>query len=133
VPADHLRAGTVKARRPRACAGGAKRSALHDAEHRCSIVVVMAVVSDARQPGSMLDQNAHRYMLNGWHTNIACDTISRTISWKHLSGNRTGRRVAPGPTVPGNARPVRPDECGRDHRQLMAQTHSASRRPTYHS
>jgi hypothetical protein len=42
MPADHLRAGTVKARRPRACAGGAKRSALHGAEHRCSIVVVMA-------------------------------------------------------------------------------------------
>ena len=37
-----LRAGTVKARRPRARAGGAKRSALHGAEHRCSIVVVMA-------------------------------------------------------------------------------------------
>jgi hypothetical protein len=42
VPADHLRAGTVKARRPRVRAGGAKRSALHGAEHRCSIVVVMA-------------------------------------------------------------------------------------------
>jgi hypothetical protein len=42
MPADHLRAGTVKARRPRVCAGGAKRSALHGAEHRCSIVVVMA-------------------------------------------------------------------------------------------
>jgi hypothetical protein len=42
MPADHLRAGTVKARRPRARAGGAKRSALHGAEHRCSIVVVMA-------------------------------------------------------------------------------------------
>jgi hypothetical protein len=42
VPEDHLRAGAVKARRPRACAGGAKRSALHGAEHRCSIVVVMA-------------------------------------------------------------------------------------------
>jgi hypothetical protein len=39
---DHLRAGTVKARRPRACAVGAKRRALHGAEHRCSIVVVMA-------------------------------------------------------------------------------------------
>src|SRR5262245_61032154 len=42
MPVDHLRAGTVKARRPRARAGGAKRSALHGAEHRCSIVVVMA-------------------------------------------------------------------------------------------
>jgi hypothetical protein len=42
LPDDHLRAGTVKARRPRACAGGAKRSALHGAEHRCSIVIVMA-------------------------------------------------------------------------------------------
>lgn len=42
MPADHLRAGTVKARRPRARAGEAKRSALHGAEHRCSIVVVMA-------------------------------------------------------------------------------------------
>jgi hypothetical protein len=42
MPADRLRAGTVKARRPRARAGGAKRSALHGAEHRCSMVVVMA-------------------------------------------------------------------------------------------
>jgi hypothetical protein len=42
LPDDHLRAGTVKARRPRVCAGEAKRSALHGAEHRCSIVVVMA-------------------------------------------------------------------------------------------
>jgi hypothetical protein len=42
LPADHLRAGIVKARRPRVRAGGAKRSALHGAEHRCSIVAVMA-------------------------------------------------------------------------------------------
>jgi hypothetical protein len=32
-----LRAGIVKARRPRARAGGAKRPALHGAEHRSSI------------------------------------------------------------------------------------------------
>jgi hypothetical protein len=48
-PPDDLRAGTVKARRPRARAGGAKRSALHGAEHRCSIVFVMAIASNAIQ------------------------------------------------------------------------------------
>ena len=42
-----LRAGIVKARRPRVRAGGAKRRALHGAEHRCSIVVVMADGIDA--------------------------------------------------------------------------------------
>ena len=36
-----LRAGIVKARRPRVRAGGAKRRALHDAEHRSSIEDVM--------------------------------------------------------------------------------------------
>ena len=41
-PIGDLRAGTVKARRPRACAGGAKRRALHGAEHRSRIARVMA-------------------------------------------------------------------------------------------
>ena len=45
IAPDHLRAGTVKARRPRVCAGVAKRSALHGAEHRCSISAVMADAS----------------------------------------------------------------------------------------
>ena len=40
-----LRAGIVKARRPRVRAGGAKRRALHDAEHRSSIASVMVRVS----------------------------------------------------------------------------------------
>ena len=38
----YLRGGTVKARMPRECAGGAKRRALHAAEHRSSIDCVMA-------------------------------------------------------------------------------------------
>jgi len=42
LPTDHLRAGIVKARRPRARAVGAKRRALHGAEHRCTIDVGMA-------------------------------------------------------------------------------------------
>src|SRR5688572_26751503 len=74
IARDHLRAGTVKARRPRVCAGGAKRSALHGAEHRCSIVVVMAVAFDRGNGG-------------GWQINIASAAISWTISRKHLSGN----------------------------------------------
>jgi hypothetical protein len=41
-----LRAGIVKARRPRVRAGGAKRRALHDAEHRSSITSVMVVACD---------------------------------------------------------------------------------------
>lgn len=52
-PADHrvvaktdLRAGIVKARRPRVRAGGAKRRALHDAQHRSSIEGVMVGGSD---------------------------------------------------------------------------------------
>jgi hypothetical protein len=44
-----LRAGIVKARRPRARAGGAKRRALHDAEHRSSIEGVMVHASDKVQ------------------------------------------------------------------------------------
>ena len=42
VAKTDLRAGIVKARRPRGCAGGAKRSALHGAEHRSNIDCVMA-------------------------------------------------------------------------------------------
>ncbi len=41
-----LRAGIVKARRPRARAGGAKRRALHGAEHRTNINCVMASASN---------------------------------------------------------------------------------------
>src|SRR5262245_64680559 len=44
-----LRAGIVKARRPRVRAGGAKRRALHDAEHRSSIEGVMVGVSENAQ------------------------------------------------------------------------------------
>ena len=44
-----LRAGIVKARRPRVRAGGAKRRALHDAEHRSSIEGVMVDASDEVQ------------------------------------------------------------------------------------
>ena len=44
-----LRAGIVKARRPRARAGGAKRRALHDAEHRSSIESVMVGASENAQ------------------------------------------------------------------------------------
>jgi hypothetical protein len=44
-----LRAGIVKARRPRVRAGGAKRRALHDAEHRFSIESVMVDASDGVQ------------------------------------------------------------------------------------
>jgi hypothetical protein len=50
-PRINLRAGTVKARRPCVRAGGAKRSALHGAEHRCSIVVVMAGGVDVHAKG----------------------------------------------------------------------------------
>ena len=49
VAKTDLRAGIVKARRPRACAGGAKRRALHDAEHRSSIASVMVVACDEVQ------------------------------------------------------------------------------------
>jgi hypothetical protein len=44
-----LRAGIVKARRPRVRAGGAKRRALHDAEHRSSIEGVMVGASNEVQ------------------------------------------------------------------------------------
>ena len=44
-----LRAGIVKARRPRVRAGGAKRRALHDAEHRSTIECVMVDASDEAQ------------------------------------------------------------------------------------
>jgi hypothetical protein len=49
VAKTDLRAGIVKARRPRARAGGAKRRALHGAEHRSSIASVMVVAYDEVQ------------------------------------------------------------------------------------
>ena len=49
VAKTDLRAGIVKARRPRVRAGGAKRRALHGAEHRSSIEVVMVGASDEVQ------------------------------------------------------------------------------------
>jgi hypothetical protein len=49
VAKTDLRAGIVKARRPRVRAGGAKRRALHDAEHRSSIESVMVGVSENAQ------------------------------------------------------------------------------------
>jgi hypothetical protein len=48
-PGHDLRAGTVKARRPRTRAGGAKRRALHGAEHRSSIEGVMGGAPDGVQ------------------------------------------------------------------------------------
>lgn len=49
VAKTDLRAGIVKARRPRVRAGGAKRRALHDAEHRSIIASVMVVACDEVQ------------------------------------------------------------------------------------
>lgn len=49
VAKTDLRAGIVKARRPRVRAGGAKRRALHGAEHRSSIANVMVVGCDEVQ------------------------------------------------------------------------------------
>jgi hypothetical protein len=54
-----LRAGIVKARRPRACAGGAKRRALHGAEHRSSIASVMVVASDEVQLLALMRSRKH--------------------------------------------------------------------------
>src|SRR5687768_4111585 len=101
MPADHLRAGTVKARRPRVCAGGAKRSALHGAEHRCSIVVVMAdgvdvapdvITSTAASRHRMATRAHHHFLDSKWprkraRTRAVCgqhcpdeqDRIVRTI------------------------------------------------------
>jgi hypothetical protein len=53
-----LRAGIVKARRPRARAGGAKRRALHDAEHRSSIGSVMVGASNEVQVAALI--RAHK-------------------------------------------------------------------------
>jgi len=75
LPADHLRAGTVKAPGPRVRAGGAKRSALHGAEHRCSIVVVMADGIDATpdvitsrwsQVDVECDRASHHFQDDNW-------------------------------------------------------------------
>ena len=49
IAKTELRAGIVKARRPRVRAGGAKRRALHDAERRSSIASVMVVACDEVQ------------------------------------------------------------------------------------
>lgn len=49
IAKTNLRAGIVKARRPRVRAGGAKRRALHDAEHRSSIEGVMVGAADEVQ------------------------------------------------------------------------------------
>ena len=54
VAKTDLRAGIVKARRPRVRAGGAKRRALHGAEHRSSIEGVMVGASNEVQLGALM-------------------------------------------------------------------------------
>ena len=75
VAKTDLRAGIVKARRPRVRAGGAKRSALHGAEHRCSIVVVMAggvdvtpdvITSRWSQWTSNVTRASHHFQDDNW-------------------------------------------------------------------
>jgi hypothetical protein len=73
----HLRAGTVKARRPRARAGGAKRSALDGAEHRCSIVVVMAGGVDVTP-----DVITSRWLA----VDIECDAREPPLPGRQLAG-----------------------------------------------
>ena len=58
VAKTDLRAGIVKARRPRVRAGGAKRRALHDAEHRSSIEGVM--VGDSYEVQLVALMRAHK-------------------------------------------------------------------------
>src|SRR5688500_6079276 len=70
IAADHLLAGTVKARRPRACAVGAKRRALHGAEHRCGMVVVMADGVDVA-PDVITSTAASRHRMQRARTNIS--------------------------------------------------------------
>lgn len=74
-----LRAGIVKARRPRVRAGGAKRSALHGAEHRCSIVVVMADALTQRRRCSLHD--GRKSTSNT--TRASYDFPGEQLTWKH--------------------------------------------------
>jgi hypothetical protein len=97
MPADHLRAGTVKARRPRVCAGGAKRSALHGAEHRWSIVVVMVdgfdVTPDvitSRRPQVDIECNAREPPFPGRQL---AGTHAPTVIWLRATFSGTSRIV----------------------------------------
>ena len=121
-----LRAGTVKARRPRACAGGAKRRALHGAEHRSSIEGVMVGASDEVQlvalmraqkrativttagAGSVASSRAERVRLCDQDFPHERDQIVRT-KWSRLSTrsaaqftafvDKAARSSAPTPTL----------------------------------
>ena len=67
MPIDELRAGGVKARRPRARAGEAKRSALYAAEHSASIECVMAsVIRRVAFPITIGDLTWCRNMFRAW-------------------------------------------------------------------
>lgn len=120
MPDDHLRAGTVKARRPRGSAGGAKRSALDGAEHRCSIVVVMAGGVDATPDADVTTASV----------DIECDArealLSRTATGRKASANATSLW----PTFSGRTGPDRPEDLGRNQSRSMRQTRGASRRRT---
>jgi hypothetical protein len=118
--ADHLRAGTVKARRPRGRAVGAKRRALHGAEHRCSIVVVMADGVDVA-PDVITSTAASRHRMQPART-----TISWTASG-HASAHERGQFAA---NISGRTGPDRPEDRSHNRARSMQQTRGASRRRT---
>lgn len=121
LPADYLRGGTVKARRPRVCAGGAKRSALHGAEHRCTIIAVMTVGAKVTASAINVHAACRARMRLG---------LAEGFPGKNWAANtlQCGSRAEQ--AFPGNSGPDRPEKCGPDPRAYDAQTQGASRRHT---
>lgn len=84
LPSGELRAGAVKARRPRAATrvGGAERRALHGAEHSSKLERVMAAnYADAGQPfADEPDDGGVRFpedMRNPQHSQMTCGRRGR--------------------------------------------------------
>jgi hypothetical protein len=82
LPVDHLRAGHRQGPKAARSAVVAKRRALHGAEHRCTIVVVMAIA-----PAMIAREVRHE----GRQVSIAFRTAYGMLSGKQDDGVHTGQ------------------------------------------
>ena len=114
-----LRAGIVKARRPRARAGGAKRRALHGVEHRSNINCVMASASNVAM---IVDTSC----TSNWATTNAASGCVIACGTSAVRG--PGFPARAGPDCPEDLRSV-PRTCGPDSRRFRDRPQRL-RRPT---
>ncbi len=91
-------------------AGGAKRSALHGAEHRCSIVVVMADGVHGAQD-----------VLTSQRPEVDIEFDAREAPHSRKAAGRNSRASATSlwSTLSGRTRPDRPEDLGRNQARLM--------------